>query len=726
MKVVLAEKPSVARDLARILGAGTRREGFLEGNGYAVTWAIGHLVGLADTRDYGYRNWDLNNLPIIPTTFQTKLIGDEGIQKQFRVIEQLFSNATEIICATDAGREGELIFRLIYQQSRCNAPFKRLWISSQTDKAIKEGFAKLKDGSAYDNLFQAARCRSESDWLVGINATQAYTLKYRNLPSFQMGAESKEPISLGRVQTPVLRMITDRWLEFKAFTPETYWELILNLEKEGRKFTAKWFNAEADRFMEEATAMAIRDKLTGNATVMVTDKKPKTEQPPLLYDLTELQKDANKRYNFSAQKTLELAQDLYEKFKTITYPRTSSRYLSDDIFPTIPGLLNTVSQVPSYKTFTNQILSKPLQQSKRFFDNTKVTDHHAIIPTETPPGSSGMGKEHYMLYDLVVRRFLCAFMEPCEKELSEIIVTDAEEQFRAKGTMIRSSGWRAVYDALEERLAASRKEEAAKKGKKKDTESGEEEEAELPYVQVGDVLPELNADIPKKKTRAPSVHTESSILALMETAGKDMEDENLREAMKDCGLGTPATRAAILETLLKRGYIVRDQKKLIPTDRGIALVELVRTKPIASPEMTGSWEMKLNQISRGEFSPDQFMREVAEYTRDIIYEVKGISRPAPLVPDYEVDLACPKCKEGRILKGRTAFGCNRYGKGCDFMLRPVVAGKMLTQEEITDLLLNGKTSRFVQGLTKRDGSRFDARLRFSSEWKVEFFFSKEP
>ncbi|MEM7040034.1 MAG: DNA topoisomerase, partial [Bacteroidota bacterium] len=430
------------------------------------------------------------------------------------------------------------------------------------------------------------------------------TLKYGQQPPFHNpDAPRRQPVSLGRVQTPVLKLLVDRYLEVKAFKAETYWEVILTLAKETeaqgkQSFKAKWFKHDGenktDRFDKAEDAKAVVDKLKETANVKSANKKPKNEQPPLLYDLTELQKDANKRYNFPAQKTLDLAQELYEKFKTITYPRTDSRYLTEDIYPLIPGLLNNVAKISSYTGFVQKILARGLKQEKRFFNNAKVSDHHAIIPTETDPAAANMPREHFMLYDLIVRRMLGAFLGICEKELSEIILEAEGETFRAKGTMIKTNGWREVYFALD-RALEKRKSEAAK-GKKKG--KAKEDDKDLPYVEVGEAVPIAEKEMPQKKTKAPPIHTESSILAMMETAGKEMEDEAMREAMKDKGLGTPATRAGMIERLIQRRYIAREKKKLVPTERGIALINLVRNQQISSPELTGEWESRLHKIAQ--------------------------------------------------------------------------------------------------------------------------------
>ncbi|HHG85799.1 MAG TPA: type IA DNA topoisomerase, partial [Bacteroidetes bacterium] len=562
-----------------------------------------------------------------------------------------------------------------------------------------------------------ARCRSEADWLVGINATQAFTLKYgQQAPFKDPNQKLGQPLSLGRVQTPVLKLLVDRYLEVKAFKPETYWELILTLEKGDQSFPAKWFRDKEDRFQKEEDGVAVRDKLSEKAVVKAANKKPKQENPPMLYDLTELQKDANKRYNFSAQKTLDLAQALYETYKTVTYPRTDSRYLTEDIFPLMGDLIANVGQVSTYAPFAAKIKVRGIKMEKRFFNDAKVSDHHAIIPTETDPRSVNMSREHYMIYDMIVRRMLGAFMGVCQKELSEIVLEDAGETFRAKGTMIRELGWREVYFALDKALA---------KRKVTDSGKGKKEEAELPYVEVGESLMIKAKDLPKKRTKAPSIHTESSILGMMETAGKEMEDEEMREAMKDKGLGTPATRAGMIERLLQRGYVARDKKKLVPTERGIALIALVRDRQISSPDLTGDWESRLHKIARGEYDATQFMREVRHFTANIIYNVKGIRPPAPLMPNYKLEEAtCPKCKSGKILRGKRAFGCSRYKEGCDFVIAPLIAGKLVEKEHLLTLLETGVSEAFVQGFTSRKGKRFDARLRLTESFKVEFFFEK--
>ncbi len=732
MIVVLAEKPSVARDLAAVLGAKGKGAGYFEGEGYQVTWAIGHLIGLSDTKDYGYQGWQISNLPIIPKEFLTKVTSDAGRARQYQVIANLFKEADSIICATDAGREGELIFRYIYEKVGGGKPIKRLWVSSQTNKALKDGFANMKDGAEYFNLYEAARCRSEADWLVGINATQAYTLKFgRQAPFHDPEVKRNQPLSLGRVQTPVLKLIVDRYQEAINFKPDIYWELILTLEKDSQKFQAKWFREKQERFTEPKEGEAILEKLKDEVKVEEVVMKPKSENPPGLYDLTTLQKEANKRYNFSAQKTLDLAQELYERYKTLTYPRTDSRYLTSDMFALVPDLLNQLAKVSAYQPFVAKALQIGIKKDTRFFNDKKVSDHHAIIPTETDPTSAGMPADHYKIYDMVVRRFIGAFMGNCQKELSDVVVENEGERFRAKGTMISEPGWREIYFALEEALAKRKAKEKGKKGKSSEDKGDET----LPLMKVGDILPVIKKDFPKKKTKAPSIHTESSILAMMETAGKELDSDELREAMKDRGLGTPATRAGMIERLLQRSYIERDKKKLIPTTRGISLIGLVTNQPIANPELTGEWEMRLNQIAKGEYASDKFMEEVKNYTREVVSFLganrnggrsASSVRKVAVMPNYQLsESTCPKCKEGKILRGRRAFGCSRYAEGCDFTVRPLIAGKLIEKEHLEELLANGLTTGFVQGFTNKAGKRFDARLRLKEDFSVSFHFGRD-
>ncbi|QHT66250.1 DNA topoisomerase III [Rhodocytophaga rosea] len=623
MKVVIAEKPSVAREYARVLGATYRKDGYLEGNGYQVTWAIGHLVRLADAEEYGFEKWKLEDLPIIPDSFKLTITGDEGLKKQFNVIKGLFANATEIIVGTDAGREGELIFRYIYQVSGCTKPFKRLWISSQTDQAIRDGFNKLKSGTDYDNLYFAARSRSEADWLVGINATRALTLSSR----------AKSVLSLGRVQTPVLCMICFRYLEHINFKPESYWDLYIGLEKDKKKFKAK--HPVAFKNAEEAEAA--KAKITTTATCMRAETKKVLEQAPLLFDLTSLQQETNKKFGFTAQKTLDIAQELYEKYKLITYPRTGSRYLSDDIYPKIPQLLDVVANKSKFTAHAHLLKAAPI--SKRPINNDKVTDHHALLPTETNPMGVNIPPDAEKLYDLIVTRFLAAFSPPCEKEVTQLDFLSGGLLFKASGSVIIVPGWRAVEEEVKE--------------KEEDTD----ENQKLPKVYQGDVLPVNDPAVIKKMTKAKPIHSESSLLKLMETAGKELEDDELRQAIKECGIGTPATRASVIETLFERKYIDREKKKIIPTEKGLQVYELVKDQPIASVSMTGNWEKALNLIAEGKRNYSQFIVGIHTYTNEVVSTLKqaGLSMPGAQKPKVEV-IEVGKIGEHLLKAGKGQYG----------------------------------------------------------------------
>ncbi|MDO1449028.1 DNA topoisomerase 3 [Rhodocytophaga aerolata] len=624
MKVVIAEKPSVARDYAKVLGATSRKDGYLEGNGYQVTWAIGHLVRLADAEEYGFAKWKLEDLPIIPGQFKLSLTGDAGLQKQFSVIKNLFANATEIIVGTDAGREGELIFRYIYQISGCNKPFKRLWISSQTDQAIRDGFAKLKSGTDYDNLYFAARSRSEADWLVGINATRALTLSSR----------AKSVLSIGRVQTPVLCMICARYLEHINFKPEAYWDLYITLEKDSKKFKARHPVA----FKKQEEAEAAHRQVTDTATCTRAETKKVLEQAPLLFDLTSLQQESNKKFGFPAQKTLDIAQDLYEKYKLITYPRTGSRYLSDDLYPKIPGMLDVVASKTKFTAHANLLKLSPI--SRRPFNNDKVTDHHALLPTETNPSGVSLPPEAEKIYDLIVTRFLAAFSPPCEKEVTGLDFLSGGLLFKASGSVILVPGWRAVEEELKE----------------KDDDPADENQ-KLPKVYQGDILPVTDPAVIKKMTKAKPIHTESTLLKLMETAGKELDDDELRQAIKNCGIGTPATRASVIETLFERKYIDREKKKIIPTEKGLQVYELVKDQPIASVSMTGNWEKALNLIAEGKRNYSQFIVGIHTYTQEVVATMKqaGLAMPGAQNPKVEIH------EVGKIGEDLVKAGKGQYG-----------------------------------------------------------------
>lgn len=709
MKVIITEKPSVAKDIAKVLGISTRNQGYFENQNYFLTWAFGHLIGLSNPDEYDkkYEKWELEHLPIIPETFQKKLIGDDGTKRQFATIEALLKNpkATQVICATDAGREGELIFRLIYEKSGCKLPIKRLWISSQTDKAIKEGFEKLKSGDDYTPLYHAAKCRSEADWLVGINATRAYTIKC---------SRGAGVMSVGRVQTPVLKLIVDRYQENATFKSETFYELFAECKHENGNFTAKWFKDEkdekTDRLKDKENAEALLQKLnnptpnTGRITKL-TQKKLKEKQP-LLYDLTELQKDAHKKFKYSADQTLKLMQSLYETHKILSYPRTSSRYLTSDIAPQLPGLINTLSPLTEFTKTLTEIKSTGSKIASRLIDDKKVTDHHAIIPTDNPPNLSRLSAEEKNIYLTVIRRFLAAFLPECQKSHTEIQLKITEDRFKTTGTIILDAGWRALYQDQEENTA--------KKGKSKKPP----EDALLPNVKEGDPV-STKTKLQEGKTKAPALHNEASILGAMETAGKHIEDEDLREAMKDCGLGTPATRAQIIERLIKVNYIERKAGKLLPTPKGQSIIAAIQDPALLSPELTGNWEKKLNDISNSAYNHQNYMNEIQTFTKSIIEGVKAAT--LPIIGKEEESIGhCPSCKSP-VVETKLSFCCiKNKARACEFIVWKTIAGKKIGKTIVKKLLKDGKTDK-LGGFKSKKGNDFETTLILKNN-KIEFQF----
>lgn len=597
MKLVIAEKPSVARELAKVFGATNKKGGYIEGKGYSFTWAFGHLLQLAPPQDYGFYGWRQQNLPMLPHKFKlavrkikTKdgVVEDPAVRKQLDVIKALFDECTEIIVATDAGREGELIFRYIYYYLKCKKPFRRLWISSQTDAAIKEGFRNLKPGTDYDTLFNSAHCRSESDWLVGMNATQALSIS----------AGNKAVLSLGRVQTPTLAMICQRYLEIQQFVPQIYFQVAIQLNKDGHLFRA--ISAVNYKSKEEAETVLgqVLDVAAGHPTgghITKVEAKAKKEPPPLLHDLSSLQQEANKKKGYTADQTLSILQQLYES-KLVTYPRTGSRYIGDDIFAGIPALIAKYQQHPQFGKQAEYLATVKL--NKRSVNAKKVTDHHAILPTGENAGY--LSEDKQAVYDMVVGRMLEAFHQECIKETTKISVSSGAD-FIANGTVIQSAGWRSVFNDP-------------------DDEKKEGENASLPKVLKDEYLPVTNKAVLEKQTKPKPLYTEATLLKALETCGKDIEDEELRYAMKDSGLGTPATRASIIETLIKRDYIGREKKNLVPTKKGLAVYEVVKDKKIAHAELTGQWEKRLEEIRSGA-SVQDFKAEITAYTKTITQEL---------------------------------------------------------------------------------------------------------
>ena len=587
MKTIIAEKPSVAREIARIVGAAKREEGYFEGGGYAVTWAFGHLVQLAMPDGYGIRGFVRDNLPVIPETFtliprQVKTEKgykpDSGVVSQIKIISRLFKDSEQIIVATDAGRE--LIFRYLYHYIGCTTPFLRLWISSLTDKAIREGLRNLEEGSRYDNLYLAAKARSESDWLVGINGTQALSI-----------AAGHGTYSVGRVQTPTLAMVCARYWENRRFKVEPFWQL--HIATDGGNGEVVKFSSTG-KWKEKEPAMTLYNKVkeAGTATVTKAERKEKIEDTPLLYDLTTLQKEANAKHGFTAEQTLVIAQKLYEK-KLITYPRTGSRYIPEDVFAEIPKQLAFIGNLPEWKEKVNP----KAVPTRRSVDGGKVTDHHALLVTGEKP--LFLSKEDSTIYHMIAGRMIEAFAEKCVKDTATVTAECAGVEFTVKGSIIRQAGWRAVY------------------GKENGDENNNQEETAIPGWQEGDTLTLKGTSITEGKTKPKPLHTEATLLSAMETAGKEIEDDALRQALKDCGIGTPATRASIIETLFKRGYMERSKKSLVPTEKGLALYSVVKTMRIADVAMTGEWEKELARIERGELPDDTFRKEIEGYTREI-------------------------------------------------------------------------------------------------------------
>ncbi|QII72297.1 type IA DNA topoisomerase [Apibacter sp. B2966] len=684
MIVCIAEKPSVAKDIAQIVGAKERKDGFYQGNGYQVTWTFGHLCTLKEPHDYNpnWKYWYLEDLPIIPSNFGIKLISNKGVKKQFKVIESLVAECEEVINCGDAGQEGELIQRWVLLKAKCKVPVKRLWISSLTEQSIKEGFENLKDSSQYENLYAAGSARAIGDWLLGINATRLFTKKF---------AINKTLLSIGRVQTPTLAMIVQRQKEIDSFVIEEYWELktmYKNVE----------FIADIDRLKSEDRAKKGLEYLQKYPFEIVSfEKKEGKEKNPRLFDLTSLQVEANKKYGYSADNTLKYIQSLYEK-KFVTYPRVDTTYLSEDLYPKIYGIL---SGMKYYENLIAPLLENPIPKSKAVFDDTKVTDHHAIIPTDILP--EGISTDEKKIYDLVARRFIAVFYPECK--ISNTLVTSkvGEVPFKASGKQILEPGWRIIYE----------------KDKK-----NEKEENLIPVFEVGESGPH-DPFIHQGKTTPPKYFTEATLLRSMETAGKQVDDEEMREVMKDNGIGRPSTRANIIETLLHRKYIEKKRKNIYATSTGMDLIDTIQSEILKSVELTGLWEKKLRLIEKGEYSSDLFKKELIEMVTDLTQEVKNSQyrrisiqekentqinekskkQTTPLRPVE--DLFCPKCKTHKLIKGKSAYGCSDF-KNCSFTIPFEIFGKKLTLKQISDLIGKGKTTK-IKGFTvpesqeKRDG-----------------------
>ena len=682
---IIAEKPSVARDIARIVGATSKQDGYMEGCGYVVTWAMGHLITLAMPEAYGFSAYKAEDLPIRPNPFQLivrqmrkdkEYVSDPAALKQLKVICSCFDKADHIIVATDAGREGELIFRYIYQYLDCKKPFERLWISSLTDKAIREGLSNLKPGRHYDNLYHSAKARSEADWLVGINASRALSIARRG------------GYSLGRVQTPTLAMVCRRYIENRDFSSVPYWKLSALMEKEGVSLKA----IGSTDYKSEASAQTALATLRSQSQLKVESvaRKVTHTSPPLLYDLTALQKEANRRQGFSADKTLSIAQSLYEK-KITTYPRTGSRYISEDVFEEVPVLLRKIGMP----------LSNPL--NRHSVDNAKVTDHHAIIPTgETP---SGLSTDEITIYQMVVNRFIEAFSPDSEEERMQVRFTNGTNTFTWKACRQISLGWKAVQ-----------KDKATEADKKEDGD--EHILSSLPNLTEGEVLSLVNADITEHKTKPKPLYTEATLLSAMENAGKEVEDADSKKAMAECGIGTPATRANIIETLILRDYIRRDKKSIIPTEKGLAVYEIVKDKKIANAEMTGSWELALAAIEAGKMPSERFSQGINSYVGTICEELLSLSSDQKSYPAYR----CPKCGQQSVGIYAKVAKCRH--ETCGFHVFREVCGIHLSEDNIRDLISSGRTP-ILKGLTSKAGKKFNARLVLGEDYITSFEFENK-
>lgn len=681
---ILCEKPSVAASVAAVLNVKERHDGYLSGNGYLVTWAFGHLIQLAMPDAYGYTGFRRENLPILPQEFKyiprqvregKEYKPDPGVLKQLEVIKELFSQADRIINFGDAGREGEGIFRYIYNYLGCRKPFDRLWISSLTDRAIREGLDNLRPGSDYDNLYRAAEARAIADWEIGLNGTQALSI-----------AAGQGIYSLGRVQTPTLMMICSRYLENKDFTPQTYYQLKVTAAKDGTPFTA----ISEHKYQTLPAVNTALSAVTATGTVTVADVQCKevSQEPPLLYDLTSLQKEANSKLGFSADKTLNIAQSLYEA-KVLSYPRTGSRYISDDVFDEIPSRIALLEQYPAFAAYAATLKGTAL--NRRSVDDKKVTDHHALIITECLPGE--LSGDQRKIYDMVATRLLESFSARCVKDVTTVCLTAGNSDFTAKGTVIKSAGWRAVRGERDE----------------------EDESAALPALQQGETFPLESAEPLEKQTKPKPLHTESSLLSAMESCGRNLDEAELRDSLKDIGIGTPATRASIIETLFSRDYVRRDKKNLVPTEKGLAVYHIVKDKRIADVEMTGQWESALAKIESGGMDPDTFRKGIEVYAAQITEELLQVQVS---VSDGG-HIPCPKCRTGRILFYPKVAKCSNVD--CPLTVFRNKGERQLTDRQITDLVTKGKTT-LIKGFKSKDGKSFDACVTFDKDFRTVYEF----
>ncbi|CAM4147827.1 type IA DNA topoisomerase [Zobellia roscoffensis] len=698
MKVCIAEKPSVAREIASVLGATTKRDGYYEGNGYAVTYTFGHLCTLKEPNDYKphWKSWDLNNLPMLPERFETKVSKDSGIKKQFEIIKQLFDKADVVINCGDAGQEGELIQRWVINQANYKGKVERLWISSLTTEAIKEGFKNLKPSEDYDNLYYAGFSRAIGDWLLGMNATRLYTVKHGGY---------KQMLSVGRVQTPTLAMLVNRFNEIENFKPQPYWEL-------QTRYRDTLFSYEEGRFLkvEDGEKLAKIVKEHDFEIVSIT-KKAGNEYAPKLFDLTGLQVYCNTKFGFSADETLKIVQKLYEQ-KVVTYPRVDTTFLPNDVYPKVPGILKNLT---NYAALTAPLHGKKLKKTKKVFDDSKVTDHHAIIPTGQ---QMNLQYNQQQVYNIIVRRFIAVFYPDCKVSNTTVIGKAEKVNFKTTGKEILEKGWRIVFET---------------------TDSPSKESGILPSFEKGEKGPHEPSFL-EKQTKPPKQYTEASLLRAMETAGKQVDDDELREIMKENGIGRPSTRANIIETLFRRKYIKRNKKQVIPTVTGIQLIGTIQNELLKSAELTGKWEKQLKDIEKGTFSAGSFIKQMKLMVDRLVYEVRSETRKANISAIHNKPVAtkkkvvkkssgittekCPKCKNGTLLKGKTAYGCSEFKKGCDFVIPFKFEGKTISEKQYVRLLQKGSTVNLkgfkVDNVTLEGLVRLDDSFKLKLEPKKNF------
>lgn len=687
MKVCIAEKPSVAREIADILGASIKKDGFYEGNGYAVTYTFGHLCSLNEPADYKpyWKYWSLDNLPMLPEKFATKVVNQQSIIKQFGIIKSLLDTASLVINCGDAGQEGELIQRWVINKADYKGPIKRLWISSLTTEAIKDGFSNLKPGETYNNLFYAGYSRAIGDWLLGINATRLYTLKY---------GQNKQVLSVGRVQTPTLSMVVNRHLDISNFKPQPYWELVT-------VYKNTKFSHNNGRFLNKESGQLIADKIA-NQLFKIDDivNKNAKESPPKLFDLTGLQVYCNTKFGLTAEETLQTAQSLYER-KLITYPRVDTTYLSSDIYPKVKSIL---TRLVDYNDLIQVLLQKSIKKSPKVFNDKKVTDHHAIIPTGE--SAKHLNEIHHKVYDIITRRFIAAFYDDCKVAQTTVNGSVKDEKFKAQGKQIIDKGWRVIFDSTEKNSNI------------------------LPNFELNESGPH-SPSFDEKSTTPPKPYSEATLLRAMETAGKQVDNEEMRELMKENGIGRPSTRANIIETLFKRRYLKRNKKQILPTETGIQLINLIQNDLLKSPELTGLWEKQLKNIEKGTYSSGQFIHSMKKMVDQLVCDVRLEKKKLHYIHADKVNVLkknnatnnitnqlCPSCKKGKLIKGKTAYGCSNFNSGCSFKLDFKVHSKKISENQLIRLLNKNETVN-LKGF-KINNEELEGKLILTENFKVEF------